>query len=108
MAVFVPGVGLQFKYVVFPEAVLLSLGYLMASYRRDRDLGSASVAAGFMMLAGLLTTVLWSGIFGQKGRCKPFSARTSGLTLPMSRWCHPCVTSFTTARAACWRLLRLS
>jgi uncharacterized membrane protein len=63
MAGFVLGVGLQFKYVVFPEAVLLSLGYLVASYRRDRDLGSASVAAGFMMLAGLLTTVVVVGYF---------------------------------------------
>jgi hypothetical protein len=105
MAAFVLGVGLQFKYVVFPEAVLLSLGYLVASYRRDRDLGRASVAAGFMMLAGLLTTVFVVGYFWSKGALQTFSARISGLTLPMSRWCHPCVTSFTTARAACWRLL---
>jgi hypothetical protein len=72
MAAFVLGVGLQFKYVVFPEAVLLSLAYLVTSYRRDRDLGSASVAAGFMMLAGLLPTVFVVGYFWSKGALQTF------------------------------------
>ncbi len=78
MAAFVLGVGLQFKYVVFPEAVLLSLGYLVASYRRDRDLRSASVAAGFMMLAGLLPTVFVVGYFWSKGALQTFLSANIG------------------------------
>jgi Dolichyl-phosphate-mannose-protein mannosyltransferase len=78
MAAFVLGIGLQFKYVVFPEAVLLSLAYLVASYRRDRDLGSASVAAGFMMLAGLLPTVFVIGYFWSKGALQTFLSANIG------------------------------
>jgi hypothetical protein len=78
MAAFVLGIGLQFKYVVFPEAVLLSLAYLVASYRRDRDLGSTSVAAGFMMLAGLLPTVFVVGYFWSKGALQTFLSANIG------------------------------
>jgi 4-amino-4-deoxy-L-arabinose transferase-like glycosyltransferase len=78
MAAFVLGIGLQFKYVVFPEAVLLSLAYLVASYRRDRDLGSASVAAGFMILAGLLPTVFVVGYFWSKGALQTFLSANIG------------------------------
>ena len=78
MAALVLGVGLQFKYVVFPEAVLFSLAYLVASYRRNRDLGSASVAAGFMILAGLLPTVFVVGYFWSKGALQTFLSANIG------------------------------
>jgi Dolichyl-phosphate-mannose-protein mannosyltransferase len=81
MAAFVLGIGLQFKYVVFPEAVLLSLAYLVASYRRHRDLGSASVAAGFMMLAGLLPTIFVVGYFWSKGALQTFLSANIGANI---------------------------
>ncbi len=78
MAAFVLGIGLQFKYVVFPEAVLLSLAYLVASYRLNRDLGDAGVAAGFMMLAGLLPTFLVVVYFWSQGALQTFLSANIG------------------------------
>jgi 4-amino-4-deoxy-L-arabinose transferase-like glycosyltransferase len=72
MAAFVLGVGLQFKYVVFPEAILFSFGYLLASYRRNRDLGGTIISAGLMLLAGLLPTVLAVGYFWSNGALRAF------------------------------------
>jgi 4-amino-4-deoxy-L-arabinose transferase-like glycosyltransferase len=72
MAASVLGVGLQIKYVVFPEAALLCLGYLFASYQRSRNLGSTAIAAGAMILAGCLPTALVLGYFWSKGALRSF------------------------------------
>jgi 4-amino-4-deoxy-L-arabinose transferase-like glycosyltransferase len=72
MAAFALGVGLQIKYVVFPEAVLMCLGYLLASYRRDRDPGRCAADAALMVLAGCLPTALVVAYFWSAGALQAF------------------------------------
>jgi 4-amino-4-deoxy-L-arabinose transferase-like glycosyltransferase len=66
------GVGLQIKYVIFPEAVLLSLGYLIVSYRRSGNARAAVVAAGLMIAGGCLPTALTTAYFWFRGALWPF------------------------------------
>ncbi len=58
LAAAVMGVGLQIKYVVFPEAVLLSLGFLAITRHRHRDVRATVITAAMMIAAGCLPTVL--------------------------------------------------
>ena len=66
------GAGLQIKYVIFPEAVLLSLCYLIASSRRSGNLRATVVAAGLMIAGGCLPTALAIAYFWFRGALWPF------------------------------------
>jgi 4-amino-4-deoxy-L-arabinose transferase-like glycosyltransferase len=66
------GVGLQIKYVVFPEAVLFCLGYLMVSYQRSGDLCATIVAGELLVLAGCLPTGIAILYFWANGALQPF------------------------------------
>jgi 4-amino-4-deoxy-L-arabinose transferase-like glycosyltransferase len=71
-AAVVLGVGLQIKYVVLPEAAILCLAYLAASYRANRDLRATVMAAGALVLAGLLPTGMVVLYFWQNAALQPF------------------------------------
>jgi hypothetical protein len=72
VAALVLGVGLQIKYVIFPEAALLCLGYLVAAYRAHRDLRATAEAAAALVLAGLLPTCIAVFYFWANGALQPF------------------------------------
>jgi hypothetical protein len=72
---------LQIKYVIFPEAVLLSLSYLAASYRRSGNTGATVVAAGLMIAAGCLPTGLTATYFWFRGALAPFLDANIGSNL---------------------------
>jgi hypothetical protein len=71
-AAVVLGVGLQIKYVVLPEAAILCLAYLIAAYCAHRDLRATALAAGALVLAGLLPTGMVVLYFWQNGALQPF------------------------------------
>jgi hypothetical protein len=66
------GVGLQIKYVVIAEAILLCLGYLMVSFQRNRDLRDLAVTGGALILAGCLPTGITILYFWAHGALRPF------------------------------------
>jgi hypothetical protein len=66
------GIGLQIKYVVFPESVLLSLAYLLESYRTMRSFRSTGVAAGVLIAGGCLPTLLAIAYFWSEGALSAF------------------------------------
>jgi hypothetical protein len=72
IAAVVLGLGLQIKYVVFPEAALLCLGFLIALYYRNRDVRAVIVAAGLLILAGCLPTGVAIAYFWAHGALRPF------------------------------------
>jgi hypothetical protein len=72
VAAVVLGVGLQIKYVVLPEAAILCLAYLAASYQAQRDLRATALAAGALVLAGLLPTGMVVLYFWQNAALQPF------------------------------------
>ena len=78
MAALALGIGLQIKYVIVPEALLLSLGYLVASFRRDGDLRNTAIAAGSLIAGGILPTILVLGYFWQEGALRAFLAANIG------------------------------
>ena len=75
------GVGLQFKYVILPEAVLLCLGYLALCHARDRDLRALVAPAALLIGAGLLPTILTVAYFWHKGILGPFLDANIGSNL---------------------------
>jgi 4-amino-4-deoxy-L-arabinose transferase-like glycosyltransferase len=72
IAALILGVGLQIKYVIFPEAVMLCLGYLFASYRLNRDLRSLALVAGLLVLAGCFPTGIAILYFWLHGALRAF------------------------------------
>jgi hypothetical protein len=66
------GFGLQIKYVIFPEAAVLSLGYLVALHRQCSNFRLTAVAAGSMIVAGCLPTGLAATYFWLQGALRPF------------------------------------
>ncbi len=72
LAALLLGIGLQIKYVILPEAVLLCLGYLVATYAHRRDILGALVAACLLMVAGCLPTGIAVGYFWHEGLIGPF------------------------------------
>ncbi len=66
------GIGLQIKYVILPEAALLCLGYLVATYASRRALRAALVAACLLIVAGCLPTAVAVGYFWHEGLLRPF------------------------------------
>ncbi len=66
------GIGLQIKYVILPEAILLCLGYLATRHARDRDLRALAAPAALLIAAGCLPTILVAGYFWHKGILGPF------------------------------------
>jgi hypothetical protein len=75
------GIGLQIKYVVFPEAVLLCLGYLFALYRRGSPAALLLARAGLLILAGCLPTALALGYFWSRGALQAFLDANVGSNL---------------------------
>lgn len=61
------GIGLQIKFVILPEAVLLCLAYLATSYRVTRNARATLLSALSLMLAGLLPTAIAVAYFWQRG-----------------------------------------
>jgi 4-amino-4-deoxy-L-arabinose transferase-like glycosyltransferase len=75
------GIGLQIKYVVFPESVLLCLAYLFALFRRTSN-PVATVGTGAMMIiAGCLPSALATLYFWQQGALAPFIEANIGANL---------------------------
>ena len=72
MAALILGVGLQIKYVIFPEAVMLCLGYLFGTYRLNRDLRSLARIAGLLILAGCFPTGIAILYFWSHGALRAF------------------------------------
>ncbi len=72
MAALALGIGLQFKYVIFPEAVLLCLGFLIESHLRDRNILKTIFVAGALLSAGLLPTATAVFYFWMNGALTPF------------------------------------
>jgi hypothetical protein len=66
------GVGLQIKYVVFPEAALLCLGYLLALYQRNRDIRAVAIVAGMLIVVGCLPTGVAIAYFWANGALGDF------------------------------------
>jgi hypothetical protein len=66
------GVGLQIKYVVIAEAILLCLGYLMVSFQQHRDLRVLAVKGGALIFAGCLPTGITILYFWGHGALRPF------------------------------------
>jgi hypothetical protein len=77
-AAFILGCGLQIKYVVFPEAVALCLGYLALRWQRLRDLPTLWVHAGLMLLAGCLPTAASVFYFWMHGALSAFLGANLG------------------------------
>jgi hypothetical protein len=71
-AALVLGLGLQIKYVVFPEAALLCLGYLFIHYHRRRDWRAIMTMAGLLVLMGCLPTGIAMVYFWEQGSLRPF------------------------------------
>jgi uncharacterized membrane protein YecN with MAPEG domain len=65
------GIGLQVKYVVFPECVLLCVFYL-ALRARSAPAWVTARRAGVMMLAGLAPSLLAGGIYAWAGQWAAF------------------------------------
>lgn len=61
------GIGLQIKYVIFPEAVILCLGCLLVSAGRCRRATPEIATALLMIVAGCLPTLLTAGYFWRAG-----------------------------------------
>ena len=78
IAALILGVGLQIKYVIFPEAVILCLGYLFASYRLNRDLRSLALVAGLLVLAGCFPTGIAILYFWLHGALQAFLGANIG------------------------------
>jgi 4-amino-4-deoxy-L-arabinose transferase-like glycosyltransferase len=66
------GVGLQIKYVIFPEAVLFCLAYLAASYQQSRNLRATTAAGGLLIVAGIFPTCIVVLYFWTHGALRPF------------------------------------
>jgi hypothetical protein len=66
------GVGLQIKYVIFPEASLLCCTLLFFSWREGAGLGRTMRLAGTAMAGGLLPTALATLYFWQAGALQPY------------------------------------
>lgn len=66
------GIGLQIKYVILPESILLCLGYLAMRHTRDRDPRALAAPAALLIVAGCLPTMLAAGYFWHKGILGPF------------------------------------
>jgi hypothetical protein len=75
------GIGLQIKYVVFPEATLLCLGYLVALHRRGSSFAALAARAGQLVLAGCLPTALVLSYFWSRGALQPFLDANIGSNL---------------------------
>jgi hypothetical protein len=66
------GIGLQIKYVIFPEAVLLCLAYLIALFRQRTPLATLLTTAGLLAVMGCLPTGLAIAYFWAHGALQPF------------------------------------
>lgn len=66
------GIGLQIIYVVFPEAVLFRLAYLIAVCQRNRDSRAVVATAGLLILAGCFPTGIVILYFWAHGTLQPF------------------------------------
>jgi 4-amino-4-deoxy-L-arabinose transferase-like glycosyltransferase len=66
------GLGLQIKYVVFPEAVLLCGALLFRLWREGAGLGRTLRVAGIAAGAGLLPTVVATLYFWRAGALAPY------------------------------------
>ena len=75
------GIGLQIKYVVFPEATLLCLGYLVALYRQGRSPAAVVARAGQLVLAGCLPTAVVLVYFWSHGALQAFLDANVGSNL---------------------------
>jgi hypothetical protein len=75
------GVGLQIKYVILPEAVLLCLAYLYALVRERTALRSLFATAGLLILMGCLPTGMVTAYFWMHGALQPFLAANIGSNL---------------------------
>jgi hypothetical protein len=75
------GIALQIKYVVFPEAVLLSLAYLLEFYRTMRRFRPVGAAAAVLIAGGCLPTLLVIAYFWSKGLLSAFIDANIGSNL---------------------------
>jgi 4-amino-4-deoxy-L-arabinose transferase-like glycosyltransferase len=75
------GLGLQIKYVVFPEATALCLGYLVMCHRQGHAPRDLLVAAATMILAGCLPTAAAVAYFWANGALAPFLGANIGSNL---------------------------
>jgi hypothetical protein len=66
------GVGLQIKYVVFPEAALLCCALLFVSWRNGNSLRRTILLAGMAMAGGLLPTAVATLYFWQAGALQAY------------------------------------
>jgi hypothetical protein len=66
------GLGLQIKYVIFPEASLLCSALLFRLWREGAGLGRTLRLAGVAAAAGLLPTILATLYFWQAGALQPY------------------------------------
>jgi hypothetical protein len=66
------GIGLQIKYVIFPEASLLCCTLLFFSWREGAGLGRTMRLAGVAMAGGLLPTAVATLYFWQAGALQPY------------------------------------
>jgi hypothetical protein len=80
-AAMVLGIGLQVKYVVFPEATLLCLGYLLALYRKGYTPADVLARASLLILAGCLPSAVALGYFWFHGALQPFIGANVGSNL---------------------------
>jgi 4-amino-4-deoxy-L-arabinose transferase-like glycosyltransferase len=80
-AALILGIGLQFKYVVFPEATLLCLGYLAWAYTRGSDWQKLLSITGSLMLLGCLPTAAVALYFWRQGALQPFLDANIGSNL---------------------------
>ncbi len=75
------GVGLQIKYVVFPEAVILCLTYVISQYRQFRKLATAIVTAIILIVTGCIPTGLTVLYFWSHGALQPFLGANIGANI---------------------------
>jgi hypothetical protein len=66
------GIGLQLKYVVFPEAVALCGGALLWQLRAGASIGRTTGLAGIAIAGGLLPTVVASLYYWWAGALEPY------------------------------------
>ena len=83
------GIGLQIKYVVFPEAALFCSTVLVSAWWRGVSFRRIIIVALFAMVAGLLPTAAMAAYFWQAGALQPFldanlRANIEYLGLPIS------------------------
>jgi 4-amino-4-deoxy-L-arabinose transferase-like glycosyltransferase len=66
------GIGLQFKYVVFPEAVMLCCTLLLWQLRNGTSLARICVLAGIAAAAGLLPTMIATAYYWWEGALQAY------------------------------------